>query len=308
MITKARSLYLLAGLLVSSFIYVAFNHPQMIVVQLSQKLEPKTKTETQVKPVDWKTFNVSAMTPADIVTYYEWANCSACKLFQDFGGVVIQNPTALDGQKSICLDRGVAPPPGQCLIYSFGINNEWSFDDVMEKYGCSVYAFDPSMEAADHNRTEKIHFFRTGLSGKDEERNDQGWKVKTLSSIYSKLKPQHGAAVIDYLKIDIEWAEWDVIPQIIRSGMLDNIRQMGIEIHLYSDKPLEEQLKYVSIIKSIEDHGMVRFNSKINPTSGVRYAMGVDGHFAYELAWYNSKFLPWTDITGSSIIHPSPSA
>ncbi|CAG2232362.1 unnamed protein product [Mytilus edulis] len=30
-----------------------------------------------------------------------------------------------------------------CLVYSFGINNQWSFDDAMANIGCDVFSFDP---------------------------------------------------------------------------------------------------------------------------------------------------------------------
>lgn len=43
--------------------------------------------------------------------------------------------TGIDGQKAVCLDPGVAPEPGACLVYSFGISDDWSFDQVMESYG-----------------------------------------------------------------------------------------------------------------------------------------------------------------------------
>lgn len=57
-----------------------------------------------------------------------------------YGGVMIDadNVSFLDGQKAICLDKGVAPQKGNCIVYSIGINNEWSFDDTMEKFGCHV--------------------------------------------------------------------------------------------------------------------------------------------------------------------------
>ena len=33
------------------------------------------------------------------------------------------------------MDFQVEPEVNNCLVYSFGINNEWSFDETMEKYG-----------------------------------------------------------------------------------------------------------------------------------------------------------------------------
>jgi hypothetical protein len=71
-------------------------------------------------------------------------NRSACRIFYEFGGVVINNSDRYkDGQKSVCLDQGLGPAINNCLVYSFGIDNEWSFDDDMAKLGCNVYSFDP---------------------------------------------------------------------------------------------------------------------------------------------------------------------
>ena len=74
----------------------------------------------------------------------QMTNRSACNVFYEFGGVVINNTYRYkDGQKSVCLDEGLKPVINNCLVYSFGIDNEWSFDDDMAKLGCDVYSFDP---------------------------------------------------------------------------------------------------------------------------------------------------------------------
>jgi hypothetical protein len=52
----------------------------------------------------------------------------------------------------------VAPQPGNCLIYSFSIGGDWSFDEQMERYGCQVYAFDPLMGLDQHDHSHAIHF------------------------------------------------------------------------------------------------------------------------------------------------------
>lgn len=71
----------------------------------------------------------------------EWSNSSSCRLSNDFGGAMAL--FGIDGQKAVCLDTEVRPIKGKCLVYSFGVNNEWSFEDTMDEYGCEVYAFDP---------------------------------------------------------------------------------------------------------------------------------------------------------------------
>ena len=195
---------------------------------------PPHSTKTKMK-TDWTTkINVNILTPKQIIDYFYWTNSESCILSHDFGGKMLQNPSGFDGQKSICLDPLVRPESGNCIVYSFGINNDWSFDEALEKYGCQVFAFDPSMGKQDHDHSEKVHFYNMGLGEKDYT-SDKGWKIRALDSIYKKLtKEAHLSQekVIDYLKIDIELAEWKVIPQIIQSGMLKKVRQLGIEFHL----------------------------------------------------------------------------
>ena len=103
-----------------------------------------------------------------------------------------------------------------------------------------------------------------------------------------KNKGRHsGEALIDYLKIDIESDEWIALPDIVSSGMIKKVRQMGIEIHLPRDDGLEHYRKLMSIMKAIEDSGMVRFDSKYNPwfMDSVP-ALNYTGSRGFEIAWY----------------------
>ena len=43
----------------------------------------------------------------------------------------------VDGDKFICLDK-IVKSNSQCLIYSFGISNDWTFEDQMDKFGRRV--------------------------------------------------------------------------------------------------------------------------------------------------------------------------
>ncbi|EFX75553.1 hypothetical protein DAPPUDRAFT_107780 [Daphnia pulex] len=91
------------------------------------------------------------------------------------------------GQKAICIDSKVAPQPGNCLIYSFGIGGEWSFDEQMERYGFQVYAFDPLMGLDQHDHSRASHFYNWGLRNRDEFNIYENWTVRSLSSIYETL-------------------------------------------------------------------------------------------------------------------------
>jgi len=74
----------------------------------------------------------------------KWPVPKACERVGYYGGELVRydNITFFDGQKAICLDKGTAPEVEKCIVYSIGINNEWSFDDAMEKYGCQVISID----------------------------------------------------------------------------------------------------------------------------------------------------------------------
>ena len=172
----------------------------------------------------------------DIVQYVEWANRSSCALVQNFGGKMMSAGVraGLDGQKAVCLDPPqLAPPVNRCVVYSFGINDEWSFDEAMASYGCRVFSFDPKGQQQ-HNRTDKIHFFRWALGSESTlASNDTDVPTKTLDEIYRDLSGWHGQnVVIDYLKMDIEWAERRVFPQILQSACWIRCARLAVQIHL----------------------------------------------------------------------------
>ena len=104
--------------------------------------------------------SIDQMDDAELLQYMHWSDRASCYLSYDFGGVQVINngTTGVGGQKAICMDLGVKPLPGKCLVYSFGIVRDWSFDVLMEKYGCKVYAMD-----------------------------ERGWKSRTVTTIYEVL-------------------------------------------------------------------------------------------------------------------------
>lgn len=118
-----------------------------------------------------QSFSLEATSIENVYKYLHWSNQTACQLSIDFGfkQVNYNKIVASDGHKAVCLDPPIAPVFDQCLIYSFGINNEWTFDEAMADYGCQVFSFDPSMKVDDHNRTDRIHFYNVGLSGEDAD-------------------------------------------------------------------------------------------------------------------------------------------
>ena len=67
----------------------------------------------------------------------------------------------VDGDKFVCMDDFQSDDP--CLVYSFGIANDWTFEDFITQFGCSVFAYDPSVKYP-ANRGDKIQFQQKGLA------------------------------------------------------------------------------------------------------------------------------------------------
>ncbi|XP_046578295.1 probable methyltransferase-like protein 24 [Haliotis rubra] len=167
------------------------------------------------------------------------------------------NPIVRKGNWHICMDGnyGVKPP---CLVYSFGIWNDWSFDDAMGALGCEVHSFDPSIGLKSFNRSANVHFHDIGISGTDSDtfvptkdiyvKTKQIWKIRRLETIMQMLG--HTNRHIDVLKIDVETSEWPTAKDLAESGVLSKVKQFAVEWHLFPTYPSKD--KYVEFYTSVQ--------------------------------------------------------
>ena len=144
----------------------------------------------------------------------------------------------------------------ESIVYSFGIGEDLSFSkDLVNKYGCNVFAFDPTPKSIEYVRKNELYndnrfnFFEWGLSNRDEigefhlpsdDANVSGslnsWSgvggetikvvLKTIPSIMRELNHSY----IDILKMDIEGSEFDVIDSLFDNNDI-KIGQICVEIH-----------------------------------------------------------------------------
>ena len=149
------------------------------------------------------------------------------KIGTDYGGWTV--PTAVIREDWIC--------------YSGGVGEDISFDDgLIERFGCSVYAFDPTPRAIAfvQGRTSSeplFHFLAVGLWSDDTtlkfyapkdpahvshsvvnlQRTDKYFEApcRSLRTLMREL----GHDRIDLLKIDIEGAEHRVVRSMLGSGI-----------------------------------------------------------------------------------------
>ena len=62
--------------------------------------------------------NNGNLTWKEMLPLFSRRDSSACKTFYEFGGVInrLSSFVFLDGQKSVCLDPGLAPTPDKCVV------------------------------------------------------------------------------------------------------------------------------------------------------------------------------------------------
>jgi hypothetical protein len=95
--------------------------------------------------------------------------------------------------------------------------------------GCTVRAFDPTVTRPDHIKSPWIHFRNVGIAQADGWVKDPKYEVKTLNSLIKDFGDQ--GKPITYLKLDVEGDEHLSFDQMIKSGVLKNVKQIGVEMH-----------------------------------------------------------------------------
>lgn len=258
---------------------------------------------TKIVKIDWNNVDLhSIKTSAQFLDYFSWSDPQSCKLPHQVGN---NHSSAL----SVCLLPSKIPK-SSCLVYSFYVVNDWSFENAMKAYGCDVFAFNPSTNEQDHpNRTDSIVWIEGVKLGKENasdglngRRTRSRTSTVSFESIQRLLEPQHGKdRIVDYLKLDVEGDEWDAISELIESGSLTRIRQLGIQIHLPvdevddgdSDIILGRYRLAAGKIRTLESsHEMIRFQSKEMDCN--HHSIGIvessnnkTAFKCFAMAWYN---------------------
>lgn len=204
------------------------------------------------------------------------------------GGISCKNchTCQRDGNKYICFDEDVRPVPGDCLIYSFGVGGDTSWDQAMMKYNCNIYAFDMTTKWDNVVFNENFHFLNIGLYHQDVDANlnmssdDLGFTsyemrqvaFRRLVSIRDILG--HKDRPIDVLKMDVEFAEWQVFEEIFGSPesakVLDDVKQIALEIHLddFKNSSMADRVaggrRVEKVLQNLYDYGFHMVHTELN--------------------------------------------
>ncbi|XP_042858220.1 uncharacterized protein LOC122244399 [Penaeus japonicus] len=215
----------------------------------------------------------------------------------------------LDGDKKLCLDPFVRPPSNNCLVYSFGIGYDFSFDAAMGRYGCQVFSFDDDSEheLLKRNPYPKVTFLRVRLAAGRSVSVERSYHPKTKQEYIYLYRPldnimylldQHRAN-LDVLKVDVDGPEWEIFEDsIFRTDILERTRQLSIEVHLSAfldphlntSLPLTQTLqKYTRVFKGLEERGLRLAHHEPN-LFYPKFAKFANRTFNvyYELLWINT--------------------
>ncbi|XP_037092955.1 uncharacterized protein LOC119112781 [Pollicipes pollicipes] len=198
----------------------------------------------------------------DLFTYITTPHEKTCRKITRFGGQTTwfwDRTAGSDGHKYVCMDPEFdILGTNQCLVYSFGISTDWSFDWDMERFGCSVFAFDPFVreKAGNQNGTIVLYKYAIGsASNADNEVNVKklGASTRTLDFIVERLG--HAHSQIHYMKMDVEYSEYGVLKQqterMHRSALFKNVQQLGVELHFKEYMPLLDHMDYFQSLYQI---------------------------------------------------------
>uniref|UniRef100_H2ZE30 Methyltransferase domain-containing protein n=2 Tax=Ciona savignyi TaxID=51511 RepID=H2ZE30_CIOSA len=188
----------------------------------------------------------------------------------------------MDGAYDLCVEPQFwerAQNPGYtCLMYSFGVGYDFSFDDEMARLGCEVHSFDPSMHYEDGMvRKSGVIFHKIGISTVDIEKDSNGWKMRTLKTLLKELG--HSGKYLDYLKVDTDAPEGGfedaIMQELLDTGLHQCVRQYAMEIHiagpLNMPKKLERMRKIHKQMTDLNSHGWRLYNTTDNVRSMLKH-------------------------------------
>jgi len=140
-----------------------------------------------------------------------------------------------DGGKWVCgVSHLRAKKKTGCIIYSFGINGDTSFEnDILNKTSCTLRAFDHTVDEKSVPLMKmfpgRSTFRKIGLAAKEDAHGHE----TSMRTLLSEMK-FHGDTFIDILKFDIEGSEFQVLTQLLTdfpNGL--PFGQLLIEIHMH---------------------------------------------------------------------------
>jgi hypothetical protein len=138
---------------------------------------------------------------------------------------ILQHPShGRDGSKMACNLKALKAP---CVIYSFGSEGNFMFENDVAQFGCEIHTFDCFYKPTPGAVPRHVNFYPYCVDG-----HDHG-NYYTIPSLMKMLNHTR----VDYLKIDVEGAEHESLPKLKDIPYDQRPAQIAVEIHAWNDKP-----------------------------------------------------------------------
>ena len=133
----------------------------------------------------------------------------------------------------VCEDPSLAPAADSCLVYSFGISADQSFELGMSARGCEVHVFDPRWAGAEGRQQSGLVLHRRALSGEHVTSEHRATLGQTLQEL------GHAGRPVDYLRVDVVGGEWDWL-DAEDDSVLRRVRQLSMVMYFNDLAGIEE--------------------------------------------------------------------
>ena len=133
------------------------------------------------------------------------------------------------GDHALCDRRAVASTPHDCVFYSFGINDDYSFDvQLADAWQCAGVGLDPSITHPSMLHPN-VSFYQVAARTLDA-RMPQWHMVTTVPGLRSWLRHSY----ISVLKMDCEGCEYSVARDVLLEdpNFWSRVDQFAVEVHL----------------------------------------------------------------------------
>ncbi|MBR3497488.1 MAG: FkbM family methyltransferase [Selenomonadaceae bacterium] len=141
------------------------------------------------------------------------------------------------------------------VAYSFGINDDVSWDTDMAKRGYEIFMYDPTIDSLPENH-ERFHFFKEGIFGVEVKEKS----LDTLENFIRRNGHEHESNMI--LKMDVEGAEWSFL-STVTSETLNQFDQLLFEFHyMIRPKDMSVMNETLACLKKItRTHSLVHLHA-----------------------------------------------
>jgi len=233
-----------------------FRRQDVPLVKLMESTENRDFTEEEAKEMVYKLLAYPLQ--------------GVCRTLKRLGGTWWGKE--VDGDKFICMDR-ILDRGENCIIYTFGISNDWTFEDLISNQGCTVEAYDHTVNFPE-KRGPKTTFHKLGLG--------VGENMDTLQNILKNNG--HTDTHIDYLKIDIECHEMTGLPDWISTGALNKVHQIAMELHMHCVKGY---VPFMGILRDLYRLNFRLISQSVNKVWGAQdgWYRGIEVVFLKDDVW-----------------------